>query len=115
MAINIFSSTIMLMTLYEPNINMAQNRVKLLIPCSSNAIKSTSPNDAQNSDCDVSNKLNAEFGVENIGEIEFEMCIKFNLLGKSPPNAAGFFSIVKVRNVRMEVITFFLLQIGIIP
>lgn len=45
------------MTLYEPNINIAQKRVKLLIPCSSNAIKSTKPNDAQKSDCDVSNKL----------------------------------------------------------
>lgn len=47
----------MLITLYDPNINKAQNRVKLLIPCNSNAIKSTKPNDAQNNDCDVSNKL----------------------------------------------------------
>lgn len=56
-AINIFRSTIMLMTLYDPNINNAQKRVKLLIPCNSNAIKSTRPNDAQNRDWDVSNKL----------------------------------------------------------
>lgn len=55
---SMFNSTIILMTLYEPNINIAQNRVKLLIPCSSNAIKSTKPNDAQNNDCDVSNRLN---------------------------------------------------------
>lgn len=46
-----------LMTLYDPNINIAQKRVKLLIPCSSNAIKSTRPKDAQNNDWDVSNKL----------------------------------------------------------
>lgn len=52
-----FNNTIMLITLYDPNINKAQNRVKLLIPCNSNAIKSTKPNEAQNNDCDVSNKL----------------------------------------------------------
>lgn len=57
MAISMFNNTIMLITLYDPNINKAQNRVKLLIPCNSNAIKSTKPNDAQNNDCDVSNKL----------------------------------------------------------
>lgn len=27
------------------------------MPCRSNAIKSTNPNEAQNRDCDVSNKL----------------------------------------------------------
>lgn len=57
MAISMFSNTMMLITLYEPNINMAQKRVKLLMPCSSNAIKSTSPNDAQKSDWDVSKRL----------------------------------------------------------
>lgn len=64
MAINIFNKTIILITLYEPNISIAQKRVKLLIPCNSNAIKSTKPNDAQNSDCDVSNKL-GEKKIEN--------------------------------------------------
>lgn len=57
MAINMFNRTMMLITLYDPNINIAQNRVKLFIPCSSNAIKSTKPKDAQNNDWDVSNKL----------------------------------------------------------
>lgn len=57
MAINMFSKTIIFITLYEPNISIAQNRVKLLMPCSSKAIKSTNPNEAQNSDWDVSNKL----------------------------------------------------------
>lgn len=37
------------------------------------------------------------------------------LLGKSPPNAAGFFLIIKIGYVRMDVITFMFLQIGIIP
>lgn len=60
MAINMFKSTIILITLYDPNINIAQKRVKLLMPCNSNAIKSTRPNDAQNRDCDVSNKLQKE-------------------------------------------------------
>lgn len=60
MAINMFNRTIILMTLYEPNINIAQKRVKLLMPCNSNAIKSTKPNDAQNSDWDVSNMLMAK-------------------------------------------------------
>lgn len=52
-----FNNTIIFITLYDPNINIAQKRVKLLIPSNSNAIKSTKPNDAQNSDCEVSNKL----------------------------------------------------------
>lgn len=57
MAINMFKRTIMLITLYDPNINIAQKRVKLLMPCNSKAIKSTRPNDAQNKDWDVSNRL----------------------------------------------------------
>lgn len=49
-------------------------------------------------------------------EIEFENeYIKFNLLGKSTPNAAGLFSIIEIRNIRMEMIALFLLQISIIP
>lgn len=64
-AINMLSRTMILITLYEPNINIAQKRVKLLMPCSSNAIKSTRPNDAQNSDWDVSNKLQSKIKWEN--------------------------------------------------
>lgn len=57
MAINMLSKTITFITEYEPNINSAQNLVKLLIPVSSKVIKSTSPKLAQNSDWEVSNKL----------------------------------------------------------
>lgn len=57
MAISMFNNTIILMTEYEPNINRAQKRVKLLMPVKSNAVKSTSPKLAQNNDCEVSNKL----------------------------------------------------------
>ena len=57
MAISIFNSTIILQTLYDPNISKAQNRVNSLIPVSSKSVSETSPNDAQNNDCDVSNKL----------------------------------------------------------
>lgn len=57
MAINMFSRTMILMTLYDPNMSSAQNRVKLLIPCRSKAIKSTRPKEAQNKLCDVSKRL----------------------------------------------------------
>jgi hypothetical protein len=57
MAMSILSSTIMLITLYEPNMRRAQKRVKLLMPVKSNAMRSTSPNDAQKRDCEVSNRL----------------------------------------------------------
>lgn len=57
MAINMFKSTMILITLYDPNISIAQKRVKLFIPCNSNAIRSTRPNEAQNNDCDVSKRL----------------------------------------------------------
>ena len=39
---------------------MAQNRVKLPTPDSSKASNSTSPNEAQKRDCDVSNRLEEE-------------------------------------------------------
>lgn len=54
---SIFRRTITLITEYDPNINKAQNRVKLFIPVNSKVIKSTKPKLAQNNDCDVSNKL----------------------------------------------------------
>lgn len=57
MAINMLSSTITLITEYEPNISSAQNLVKLLIPVNSNDIRSIKPKLAQKRDCDVSNKL----------------------------------------------------------
>lgn len=60
MAMSMLSRTIMLITLYDPNMSNAQNRVKLLIPCRSKAIKSTNPNEAQNSDWDVSKRLQKE-------------------------------------------------------
>lgn len=50
----------MLITEYDPNSKRAQNLVKLLIPARSNDIRSTRPNDAQNKDCDVSNRLRNE-------------------------------------------------------
>lgn len=65
MAISILRRTIIFITEYDPNINSAQNRVKLLIPVSSNDIKSISPKLAQKSDCDVSNKLKTK---EEYGE-----------------------------------------------
>lgn len=52
-----FNSTIILITEYEPKVSNAQKRVKLLIPVSSNVVKSTRPNEAQNRDWEVSNKL----------------------------------------------------------
>lgn len=57
MAMRRFSSTITLITEYDPYINMAQKRVKLPTPVSSKASNSTNPNEAQKSDCDVSNRL----------------------------------------------------------
>jgi hypothetical protein len=57
MAISMLSSTIMLITEYEPKVSSAQNLVKLLMPVSSKVVRSTSPNDAQKSDWEVSNKL----------------------------------------------------------
>lgn len=56
-AISMFSKTIMLITEYDPNNSRPQNRVKLLIPVRSNAVKSTRPKPAQKSDWDVSNIL----------------------------------------------------------
>ena len=50
MAISRLRSTITLMTEYEPNISMAQNRVKEPRPVSSKASNSTRPNEAQNRD-----------------------------------------------------------------
>lgn len=52
-----FNRTIILITEYEPKVSNAQKRVKLLMPVSSNVVKSTRPNDAQNRDWEVSNKL----------------------------------------------------------
>lgn len=67
MAISMFSNTMMLITEYDPNVSKAQNLVKLFIPVSSNVVKSTSPKDAQNNDCEVSNKLKQEeFKVDDI-------------------------------------------------
>lgn len=60
MAMSMLSSTIMLMTEYEPNMSSAQKRVKPLIPVRSKVIKSTNPKLAQNRDCDVSNRLKVE-------------------------------------------------------
>ena len=57
MAMSMFSSTMILITEYEPNIRSAQNLVKLFIPVRSNDIKSTIPKLAQKSDCDVSKRL----------------------------------------------------------
>lgn len=57
MAMRRLSSTITLITEYDPYINMAQKRVKLPTPVSSKASSSTRPNEAQKSDCEVSNKL----------------------------------------------------------
>lgn len=57
MAISMLSSTMMLITEYEPKVSSAQNLVKLLMPVSSKVVRSTRPKDAQNRDCDVSNKL----------------------------------------------------------
>lgn len=57
MAINMFSSTMMFITEYDPKSKSAQNRVKLFIPARSNEVRSTRPNEAQNRDWDVSNKL----------------------------------------------------------
>ena len=57
MAMSMLRSTMILITEYEPNMSKAQNRVKLLIPVKSNAMRSTRPNDAQKRDCEVSNKL----------------------------------------------------------
>lgn len=45
------------MTEYDPNISRAQNLVKLFIPVRSKDIKSTIPKLAQNSDCEVSKRL----------------------------------------------------------
>lgn len=61
MAMSRLSSTMTLMTAYVPNMSMPQNRVKILMPSSSNESKSTSPNAAQNSVCIVSNKLQHNF------------------------------------------------------
>lgn len=52
-----FSRTIMLITEYDPNINIAQNLVKLPTPVSSKASNSTRPKEAQKRDWEVSNKL----------------------------------------------------------
>lgn len=57
MAISRLRSTMTLITEYEPNMSMAQNRVKEPRPTSSKASNSTSPNEAQNRDCEVSNRL----------------------------------------------------------
>lgn len=65
MAISMLSSTMMLITEYDPNMRRAQKRVKLLIPCSSNAMRSTRPKPAQNRDCDVSNRLKTDMAVMN--------------------------------------------------
>lgn len=45
-----FSRTIMLITEYDPNINIAQNLVKLPTPVSSKASNSTRPKEAQKRD-----------------------------------------------------------------
>lgn len=60
MAMRRLSSTITLITEYDPYINMAQKRVKLPTPVSSKASSSTSPNEAQKSDCEVSKRLTEE-------------------------------------------------------
>lgn len=57
MAMRRLSSTITLITEYDPYINMDQKRVKLPTPVSSKASSSTNPNEAQKRDCEVSNKL----------------------------------------------------------
>jgi hypothetical protein len=57
MAISILSSTMMLITEYEPNMSSAQNRVNDFMPASSNETKSTRPKLAQKRDCEVSNML----------------------------------------------------------
>lgn len=70
MAISMFSSTIMLMTEYEPNMSRAQKRVKLLIPVRSNDMRSTIPKLAQNNDCEVSNRLGKIFFVRVIFSLD---------------------------------------------
>lgn len=59
MAMSMFSRTITFITEYEPNINRAQKRVKLLIPVRSNDIRSTMPKLAQKRDWEVSKRLEA--------------------------------------------------------
>lgn len=49
-----------MITLYDPNISKAQNRVNPLMPAKSNDTKSTRPKDAQKRDCDVSKRLRKE-------------------------------------------------------
>lgn len=57
MAMSMLRSTMTLMTLYEPNMSRAQKRVNPLMPVRSKVMRSIKPKLAQNSDCDVSNKL----------------------------------------------------------
>lgn len=85
----------MLMTEYDPKSKRAQKRVKLFIPSKSNDIKSTKPNDAQNSDCDVSKRLECKKNDCNEAKNAFEM--NYHLLGKSSPNGACFFVFFKIR------------------
>ena len=49
------------MTEYDPNIRRPQYRVKLPMPVKSKALISINPKDAQNSDCDASNKLKEKY------------------------------------------------------
>lgn len=60
MAIKRLSRTITLITEYDPNINIAQNLVKLPRPASSKASNSTRPKEAQKRDWEVSKRLAAE-------------------------------------------------------
>lgn len=60
MAIRRLSRTITLITEYDPNINIAQNLVKLPRPASSKTSNSTRPKEAQNRDWEVSKRLRPE-------------------------------------------------------
>ncbi len=86
MAISRLMRTTILITEYEPNISRPQKRVKPLIPTSSKLSKSMRPKAAQNSVCDVSNRLcDSNNSIVSYHKEKWTSV----LLGKSSPNDAG--------------------------
>lgn len=66
MAIRRFNKTITLITLYDPNMRRPQKRVYDLMPSNSKFSNPTIPNEAQNNDCDDSNRLKCKNEIKEL-------------------------------------------------
>lgn len=114
MAISRLSSTITLITQYDPNIRRPQKRVYDLIPSSSKFSMPTMPKLAQNSDCDDSNRLKFQNGSLKLNTSTIYDWMNKTLLSKSSPLHTGVAGL-PVSHTTGIVIAFTFLQIGKVP